>query len=46
MFKGYYRYRKVKPDMSIKSTKKVKIDLNSHTLFTIFKTRNPHMQKI
>ena len=38
----------VKPDMPIDSTKKVKIFLIllSHTFFTIFKTCNPHMQKI
>ena len=38
----------VKPDMSIESTKKVKIFLIwlSHTVFTILKTNNPHMQKI
>ena len=27
IFKTYYRYQKVKPDMSINSTKKVKIFL-------------------
>ena len=48
IFKTYYWYSEVKPDMSIDSTKKVKSFLIwlSHILLTIFTTCNPLMQKI
>ena len=48
IFKTYYRYQKVKPDMSINSTKKVKIFLTwllAHFL-QYLKKYNPHIQKI